>query len=148
MPVDVLQRHAGIGNFNKCIHPQIYKIKYGSHFSFNIRIILPAFFCNLFYQICLVKHGYIELNPGPNKKFNPLTCCHLNVNSLTANKMLKKSSIEAYNSIHDYDFICISVTYLHSSVSLDDKDVAIEGYNIVRADYPSNHKKGGVCICY
>ena len=140
MPLNVLQWRAGIGNFYKCTHPQI-KIKYGSHFSFNIRIILSAFFHNLFYQICLVQHGDIELNPGPNNKFKSLTCCHWNVNSLTAHKMLKKSSIEAYNSIHDYDFICISETYLDSSVSLDDNDIAIEGYNIVRADHPSNHKK-------
>ena len=47
--------------------------------------------------------------------------------------MLKKSSIEAYNSIHNYDFIWISKTYLDSSVSLDDKDIALEGYNIVPA---------------
>ena len=147
MLVNVLQWRAGIGNFYKCTHPQI-KIKYGSHFSFNIRIILSAFFHNLFYQICLVQHGDIELNPGPKNKFKSLTCCHWNVNSLTAHKMLKKSSIEAYNSIHDYDFICITETYLDSPVSLDDKDIAIEGCNIVRAGHPSNHKKGGVCIYY
>ena len=132
----------GIGNFYKCTHPQI-KIKYVSHFSF-----LSAFFHNLFYQICLIQHGDIELNPGLSKKFNPLSCCHWNVNSLTAHRMLKKLSIEAYNSIHDYDFICISETHLDSSVSLDDKDIAIEGYNIVHADHPSNRKKGGVCISY
>ena len=62
--------------------------------------------------------------------------------------MLKKSSIETYNSIDDYDFKFISKTYLDSSVSLDDKDIAIEDYNIVRADHPSNQKKGGVCIYY
>ena len=62
--------------------------------------------------------------------------------------MLKRSSIETYNSIDDYDFKFISKTYLDSSVSLDDKDIAIEGYNIVRADHPSNQKKGGVCIYY
>ena len=61
----------------------------------------------------------------------------------------KKSSIEAYNSIQNYShFICISKTYQNSSVSLDDKDIAIEGYNIVHADHPSNHKKGGACIYY
>ena len=95
-----------------------------------------------------MQHGDIELKHGPNKKFKHLTCCHWNVNSLTVCKMLKKSSIEAYNSIHNYDFICISETYLDSSVSLDDKDIATEGYNIVHADHPSNHKKGGVCIYY
>ena len=62
--------------------------------------------------------------------------------------MLKKSSIEIYNSIDDYDFKFISKTYLDSSVSLDDKDIAIEDYNIVRADHPSSQKKGGVCIYY
>ena len=30
------------------------------------------------------------------------TCCHWNVNSLTAHNMLKLSSITAYNSIHKY----------------------------------------------
>ena len=144
---NVLQWHASIGNFYKCTHPQI-KIKYGSHFSFNIRIILSAFFHNIFYQIFLVQHGDIELNPGPTKKFKSLTCCHWNVNSVTAHKILKKSSIEAYSSIHNYDFICINETHLDSSVSFDDKDIAIEGYNIVGADHPSNHKKGGVCIYY
>ena len=88
MLVNVLQWRAGIGNFYKYTHPQI-KIKYGSHFSFNIRIILSAFLHNLFYQICLVQCGDIELNPGPNNKFKSLTCCHWNVNSLTAHKMLK-----------------------------------------------------------
>ena len=146
MPLNVLQWRTGIGNFYKCTHPQI-NIKCGSHFSFNItRIILSAFFHDLFYQIWLVQHSHIELSHGPNKKFKPLTCCHWNVSSLTAHKMLKKSLIEAYNSIHNYDFICISKTYLDSSVSLDDKDIAIESYNIARADHPGNHKKGGVCI--
>ena len=126
MPVNVLQWRAGIGNFYKCTHPQV-KIKYGFPFSLSIRIVLSAFFHNLFCQICLVRHGYIELNPGPNKNFKPLNCCHWNVNSLTAHKMLKESSIEAYNAIHDYDFtICISETYLNSSVSLDDNAIAIE----------------------
>ena len=75
-----------------------------------------------------------------------MTCSHWNVNNLTVHKILKKYSVDAYNNIHDYDFICISETYLDSSVILDDKDIAIEGYNVVRADHPSNHKKGGVCI--
>ena len=67
---------------------------------------------------------------------------------MAAHKFLKKSSIEAYNSNQNYDFICISETYLDSSISSDDKDIAIEGYNIIRADHPSNLKKGGVCIYY
>ena len=59
-----------------------------------------------------------------------------------------KSQIEAYNSDHKYDFICISETYLDSSVSDDDKELDMEGYNFIRAEHPSNVKKGGVGIYF
>ena len=55
--------------------------------------------------------------------------------------MIKKSLIEAYNSNHKYDFICISETYLDSSASDDDKELAMEGYNFIHADHHSNVKK-------
>ena len=96
----------------------------------------------------LIRHGDIESNLGPSKKHRPLPCCHWNVNSLTAHKMLKKSLIEAYDTSHKYDFICISETYLDSTVTAYDKDLAIEGYNLVRADHPNDLKKGGICIYY
>ena len=56
--------------------------------------------------------------------------------------------IETYNSNHKYDFICISETYLDSSVSDGDKELAMEGYNFIREDHSSNVKKGGVGIYY
>ena len=31
---------------------------------------------------------------------------------------------------------------------MDDKDLSINGYNLIRADYPNNTKRGGVCIYY
>ena len=62
--------------------------------------------------------------------------------------MVKLSSIPAYNTTHKYDFICISETYLDSSVPTDDRDTLINGYNLIRADHPSNTKRGGVCIYY
>ena len=49
--------------------------------------------------------------------------------------MVKLSSIAAYNTIHKYDFTCISETYLDSSVRTDDRDILINGYNIIHADY-------------
>ena len=62
--------------------------------------------------------------------------------------MIKKSLIEAYNSNHKYDFICVSETYLDSSVSDDDKELAMKRQNFTRADHPSNVRKGGVGIYY
>ena len=58
------------------------------------------------------------------------------------------SSIAAYNTIHNYDFICISETYLDFSVPKDDRDTLINGYNLIRADHPSNSKRGVVWIYY
>ena len=96
----------------------------------------------------IMQHGDIESNPGSSKKHRPLTCCHWNVNSLTAHKMIKKSLIEAYNSNHKYDFICISETYLDSSVTDNNKEPGMEGYSFISADHPRNVKKGGVDIYY
>ena len=44
--------------------------------------------------------------------------------------------------------ICFSETYLDSSVSNYEKDILVKGYSAVRADHPSNTKRGGVCIYY
>ena len=62
--------------------------------------------------------------------------------------MPKLSSIAAYNSVHKHDFIFISETYLDSSVQSDDRYISFNGYNLIRADHPSNNKRGGVCIYY
>ena len=140
MLVNALQWHAGIGNFYKCTHPPS-KVKYSSLFNLDLRKILTIFFCSYFSRKLLIQHGDIESNPGPSKKHRPLTCCHWNVNSLTAHKMLKKSLIEAYNTSHKYDFIYISETYLDSPVAADVKDLASEGYNLVCANHPNNLKK-------
>ena len=56
--------------------------------------------------------------------------------------------IAAYNTIHKYDFINISETYLDSSAPTDDRDTLINGNNLIRADHPSNNKRVGVCIYY
>ena len=82
------------------------------------------------------------------KKYKSFTSCHCNVNSLTAHNMLKLTSTAAYNSIHKYDFICISETYLDSSIQSVDRDISINGYSLIHADHPSNNKRGSVCIYY
>ena len=82
-------------------------------------------FYSFFSENLLLLHGDIEANPGPNKKY--FTVCHWNVNILTAHNILKLSSTAAYNSIHKYDFMCISETYLDSSVQSDDRDISING---------------------
>ena len=54
----------------------------------------------------------------------------------------------AYNSIHKYDFICINETYLDSSVQSVDRDISMNGYNLIRPDHPTDNKRDGICIYY
>ena len=56
--------------------------------------------------------------------------------------------LKAYNAIYKYDFICLSETYLDSSIPLDHVSLELEGYKLVSADHPNNVKGGGACIYY
>ena len=91
--------------------------------------------------------GDIEINPGPRKDEN-LSICHWNLNSISAHNFVKFSSLQAFNSIHNFDLICISETFLDSSVAIDDSDLNFNGYNLMRSDHPSDVKRGGICIFY
>ena len=148
MSINIMQWREGIGNFYRYAYPLINMNKSLLSFNFDISLILLNLFYSLFYQILLLLHGDVEASPSPNKKHKTFTCCHWNVNSLTAHKMVKLSLIVAYNTIHKYYFICTSETYLDSSVHADDRDILINGYNLIHDDPPSNNKRGGVCIYY
>ena len=105
-------------------------------------------FFAVFAFILLVKHRDVEINPGPKKKQKRFffLFAYWNVNSILAHNKL--SLLEAYNTIHQYDILCISETYLDSSVSIDDTTLSHPGYNLARSDHPSNVKRGGVCLYY
>ena len=71
---------------------------------------------------------------------------HWNVNSILAHNKL--TLLEAYNTVHQYDILCISETYLDSSVSDDDTTLSLLGYNLAPSGHPGNVKRGGVCLYY
>ena len=102
----------------------------------------------LLYVFILFRcHGDIELNLVPKKsKENTLSVCHWNLNSITVHNFSKLTQLKAYVSNYKYDFICLSETYLDSSIP--DDMIEIEGYNLARPDHPNNIKRGGVCIYY
>ena len=60
----------------------------------------------------------------------------------------KVSLLSAHISVHKFDIICLSETYLNSEIPSDDENLEIPGYNPVREDHPSNSKCGGVCVYY
>ena len=90
--------------------------------------------------------GDIEKNPGP--KYSSLKFCHWNLNGLTAHDGIKIYLLQVYIIQNNYDIICLSEMFLNSSIETNDDRISIDGYNLIRADHPSNSKRGGVCIYF
>ena len=65
------------------------------------------------------------------------------LNSISTHNFLKLSLLQAYITIHNFDVICLSDTYLGSSILHDDENLHIPGY-LYTKDYPLNIKRGGV----
>ena len=82
------------------------------------------------------------------KKTLDLTFCHWNLNGLIGHDSTKISLLQAYITQHNYDIICLTETFLNSSIQSRHNRITIEGYNLIRSDHPSDSKKGGVCIYY
>ena len=114
---------------------------------FTVALILTDNLWHVYYLIKL--SGDTEENPGPKlNSSQKLSICHWNLNSIAAHNFIKVSLLIAYNSIHKYDIICLSETYLDSSTVLGDDCLEIPGYNLVRCDYSTNTKRGGFCVYY
>ena len=103
----------------------------------------------LFFILLLLCHRDIKSNPGRKKSGNcqPLKFCHWNPNSILSENYFKVSLLKSFNALHNYDFICLSETFLSSAVSSTFNSLNIDGYNIVQSDHPSGLKRGGMC-CY
>ena len=114
----------------------------------NALLFINDYFCNLFFVALLpFRSGDAETNPGP-KKSSFIKFCHWNLNGLAAHDFLKVSLMEAFITTRNFDIICLSETFLDSTVSQDDENIMINGYSLLGAEKPSNSKRGGVCLYF
>ena len=88
--------------------------------------------------------GDIEINAGP--KQSSLTFCHWNLNSIAAHDFIKISLLQDYITDQNFDIICLSETFLNSSLGREDVRLNIEGYNLIRSDETNGLKTGGVRV--
>ena len=95
----------------------------------------------MFLSLCisnlLIQCGDIKVIPGPI--YSSLTFCHWNLNGLTAHDKIEISCFKAYVTEYNCDIICISETFLNSSIQNDDDIIKIDGYNLI-TDQPSDSK--------
>ena len=101
-------------------------------------------------SILIILSGDIEKNPGPKfSSCDKFSICHWNLNSISAHNFIKISLLCVYVSTHNFDVLCLSETYLDSSVYSDDNNLTIPGYGLYKAHRPSNVKctRARVCVC-
>ena len=74
--------------------------------------ILSFFFLITFFSLLLILSSDVELNPGPKKDSSKrnFSITHWNLNGITAQNFAKLSQLEAYNTVHSDDLICLSET--------------------------------------
>ena len=93
--------------------------------------------------LLLTANGDIEINPRrKSKNSTHFSCCHCNVNSILTHDKLYL--LRAYNSTQHCEKICISETYLNSTIA--ENTLKLDGYSLIRAYHPGNMKRGGVCL--
>ena len=94
------------------------------------------------YSLAIKCSGDIEENPAPKpNSCEYLSTCHWNLNSMSAHNFIKLSLLRADISVNKIDIICLSETYLDSSISSDNDNLELPGCNLVRADNPTNAKE-------
>ena len=93
--------------------------------------------------------GDREFNAGPMPDSSQsFPICHWNLNNKSAQNYSRIPLLTAYISIHDFDIICLSETYLTSTTDINNGNLKIPGYIMYRVDHPADVKRGQVCISY
>ena len=118
-------------------------------FEFHHKLLLCLYLAITWFITIILVPGDIEINPGPKSSSREcFSICHWNLNCISAQSYTKVSPLTAYNLIHNFDVICVSEIYLNFETAPNDANLEIPGYNVYRADHPSNCKRGGACIFY
>ena len=99
----------------------------------------------LYMKALLICRGYIEINPVPKQL--SLNFCHWNLNGIASHDFIKISLLQRYITDRNFD-ICLSGTFLNSSLHREDDTLKIKGYNLIRFDDPSGFKKRSASIYY
>lgn len=148
MPVSRMQWHVEIEIFNILAAARYFKKQ-------SLRILCPQFSCCVFFHftfllLSLYVCGDIHLNPGPtrNRPYYNFSICHWNLNSTTAHNYEKINLLQAYNTVNKFEMICISESYLDSSISPDSEQLNIESHKLIGNNHPGNVRTRGVCAYF
>ena len=119
------------------------------------KLSFRTFLCSLFFLITslsliLLLSNDTELNPGPKKDISNqnFSIAYWNLKSIAAQNFIKLSQLETYITMHSYDLIPFSKTWLDLAISTDSNDLSLKGYKLHRVGNLDNVKKAGACVYY
>ena len=100
------------------------------------------------FHLQVILSSDVELNPGPKPSSGQkFSVCHWNLKSIPTHNFSKISLLSAYNSLHMFDIICLSETYLYSTILPQDPNLEMQGYTLIRVDhYQMSHEGEPVFI--
>ena len=131
--------------FSKTIANHTGKLRCLKGFLIQYLFLFQVFLMIPHLRVLLMLCGDVESNPGPNND-NLLNLCHWNLNSLAAHDFVKLTHLNALAVFHQLDVICLSETFLDSDFPKNDQRLKLQGYELIRCDFPGNVKRGGVCV--
>ena len=86
------------------------------------------YFINNFKHLLLLLSGDIETNPGPKRSSN-IKFCHWNLNGLAAHDFIKVPLVETFITSNSFDLVCLSETFLGSTIPNNGVNIQINGYS-------------------
>ena len=100
-------------------------------------------------SLLVMLSGDVEVNSASKKKDKDcLSIYQWKLNSISKYDYSKLFLLNSYNSLHKFNIICLSETYLDSDTPINDDNLEISGYTLVYSDHPSNTKCEGVYLYY
>ena len=127
----------------------MYKsIIYFSVLSF-LPIVVNVSIATWVHSILISLSGDVQLNPDPKKKSDVnFSIWHWNLGSIAAHNYANVFLLKAHIAVYKFDVICIFKTYLATSITSDDGNLEILGYNLIWSVHPTKSKCSGICIYF
>ena len=101
-------------------------------------VLVPFLYLITWSNLSLRILDIIKLWYWDESRSNVFWTNFFNLNSISAHNHNKVSLLTSYILVHNFDIICLSET--------DDRNLEVTGCYLLRAENPSNNKRGGACI--
>ena len=82
------------------------------------------YFINNFKHLLLLLSGDIEINPGPKR--SSINFCHWNLNGVISHDFIKVPLVDVFITSNNFDLVCLSETFLDSTIPNDDVKIQIK----------------------